>query len=306
MPRHQPSAILLLACWLVTSWLPLMAAQAPEEPSEAIISEEQLQALLQPAHPTPDRPELAGQLRLGGINLLRLMIEGGVLMIPIGVMSLLVVAVSLERWFALRRPPLPQTPTTGDSPSGRGRGAVSPTELYSAAERSPSAAGRVLRDLLGKVGRPIAEGETAIGECIQREADRLYGNVRWLTLAAAVTPLIGLLGTVWGMIIAFYNTTQLTGGVNRAEYLAEGIYVALVTTLAGLAVAIPAAILAHYFEGQITKNLSLVDVELRRLTPRLEPFEGRTRIEISSRGVTLRPLVVAEPPPAQAQPSLGP
>ena len=64
---------------------------------------------------------------------------------------------------------------------------------------------------------------------------------------------MGLLGTVWGMIRAFHDTAQLAPGQNKADYLAEGIYVALVTTLAGLAVAIPAAIFSHYFEG-ITNN----------------------------------------------------
>ena len=62
-------------------------------------------------------------------------------------------------------------------------------------------------------------------------------------------------------------------------------------TLAGLAVAIPAAIAAHYFEGKIVKNLSLVDVELRRLVPLLECYEGRTRFDISSNGLTERVVV---------------
>jgi biopolymer transport protein ExbB len=85
--------------------------------------------------------------------------------------------------------------------------------------------------------------------------------MRWLHLSAAVAPLLGLLGTVWGMIRAFYDTTQLAPGQNKAEYLAEGIYIALVTTLAGLIVAIPAALAAHYFEGK-----------LLRLIRRLEEF----------------------------------
>jgi biopolymer transport protein ExbB len=162
--------------------------------------------------------------------------------------------------------------------------------------------------MLLKVGRPIPEAESAIAGGMQREADHLYGNVRWLTLAAAVTPLIGLLGTVWGMILAFQRTTELGAGKNKAEFLAEGIYIALITTLGGLAVAIPAAIFAHYFEGRITKMLALIETELRRLIPRLESVEGKTRYDISSRGLVRRELPTAELPrrPTAKESSLPP
>ena len=147
----------------------------------------------------------------------------------------------------------------------------------------------------------LPEVEAALAEGAQREADLLYGNVRWLTLAAAVSPLIGLLGTVWGMIIAFHDTTQLGAGSNKAEYLAEGIYIALVTTLGGLAVAIPAAIIAHFFEGRITKMLAQIDTELRRLMPRFESQEGRTRFDLNERGLFRRDVAAAAPPPDSAR-----
>ena len=136
----------------------------------------------------------------------------------------------------------------------------------------------------------MPELETSIAEGVEREADHLYGNVRWLTLAAAVTPLIGLLGTVWGMIIAFYNTKNLAAGINKADFLAEGIYIALVTTLGGLAVAIPAAIFAHYFEGKITRMLGQVEKDLQNLVLRFESHEGKARYDLSSRGLTRRAI----------------
>jgi biopolymer transport protein ExbB len=220
------------------------------------------------------------------LNFLDLLFEGGALMIPIGLMSLLVVAVALERLVALRRGKLmPSGLRKQLRRASQDAGAFVPDELFEACVRYPSAASRILRDMVQKLGRPIPEAEMAISEGTQREADFLYSNVRWLTLAAAVTPLIGLLGTVWGMIIAFYNTTQLGAGTNKAEFLAQGIYVALVTTLGGLAVAIPAAIFAHYFEGRITKMLAKIELELRRLIPRFESYEGKARYEINSRGL---------------------
>ena len=106
---------------------------------------------------------------------------------------------------------------------------------------------------------------------------------------AGVSPLMGLLGTVWGMIRAFHDTTLLTPGQNKADYLAQGIYVALVTTFAGLAVAIPAAVLAHYFEGRIQNLLRETDELLFNLLPQVERFEGKLRVSRQHLGEESRP-----------------
>jgi len=132
--------------------------------------------------------------------------------------------------------------------------------------------------MLLKVGRPHGEIENAITQASQREADRLFSNVRWLNLAAAVTPLLGLLGTVWGMIQAFFQTANLPVEANRAQVLADGIWTALVTTFAGLGVAIPAAVLAPSFEGRLQNLFRELDETLFDILPHLERYEGRLRL----------------------------
>ncbi len=262
-------------------------ASAQTNDPDAGFSQEELQRLAAPTEQTSSEPTASSAGLRNSVNFLTLLVEGGPLMIPIGLMSLLVVAVTLERFVSLRRGMLfpgslrREIRNAGNHPPG-----ASMTVLFSATQHRKSAAGRMLRDVVLKAGRPIPEIESVIGEGAQREADYLYGNVRWLSLAAAVTPLIGLLGTVWGMIIAFYNTTQLVDGMNKAEFLAEGIYVALVTTLGGLAVAIPAAIFAHYFEGKITRTLAIIDGQLRNLMPILESLEGKGRFNAASQQFT--------------------
>ena len=101
--------------------------------------------------------------------------------------------------------------------------------------------------MLLTVGRPMPEIGAMIQESSQREADRQTGPVSWLTLIATVAPLVGLLGTVWGITQAFYDMTNLGPNENKADALATGIYTALVTTLVGLMIAIPAAVIAHFF-----------------------------------------------------------
>ncbi|MFK7735332.1 MAG: MotA/TolQ/ExbB proton channel family protein [Pirellulaceae bacterium] len=270
-------------------------AQAQNGDPDFGISQAELQRMAaeQPASTEPAPPD-ADRVKKGSINFFRLLLDGGVVMLPIALMSLLVVAVSFERFYGLRNARIYPRGLRREVRSAiDDTGTVTPQGLFEQSQRAPSAAARIMEDLLQKIGRPVAEIEATIGESAQREAERLYGNVRWLTLAAAVTPLIGLLGTVWGMILAFYETTQLGAGSNKAEYLAGGIYVALVTTLGGLAVAIPAAVCAHYFEGKITRALALIESEFRRMVPRFESFEGRARYDISARGLTRR--LVSEP-----------
>ncbi len=226
--------------------------------------------------PLPEDGPLREEIE--GINVFALLVKGGFFMVPIFLMSLLVVTFIIERFIALRRERvLPSDLIAELGQLGGSQGSFDPRQAYRICQKHPSAASTVIRAMLLKVGRPHSEVEHAVAESSEREADRIYGNVRWLNLAAAVTPLMGLLGTVWGMIRAFHDTTQLAPGQNKADYLAEGIYVALVTTLGGLVVAIPAAMFAHYFEGKITGLFHEIDEMLFNLMPQVERYEGRVR-----------------------------
>ncbi len=213
------------------------------------------------------------------LNLLTLLLQGGLLMIPIGAMSIILVMLVIERMIALRRErvmPRGLVDTLGEM--GSVPGVMDPRQAYRLCQQFPSSTAVVIRAMLLKTGRPQSEVEHAVSEASEREAERLYANVRWLNLIAAIAPLMGLFGTVWGMIRAFFDTTQLAAGQNKADFLAQGIYVALVTTLGGLAVAIPAAIFAHYFEGRIQRLFHEIDELLFNLLPQIERYEGRMRV----------------------------
>lgn len=236
-----------------------------------------------PADPLPaveaDAAQAAAPAVDPRLNLLDLLIKGGWLMVPIGISSVIALMVVLERCLALRRRRvMPRELLEGLADLGAVPGVMDPRAAYRLCQQYPSSAAVVIRAMLLRIGRPQSEVEHAVAEASEREAERLYTNVRWLTLIAAVAPLMGLFGTVWGMIHAFFDTTQLTAGQNKAEYLAHGIYVALVTTLGGLAVAIPATIFAHYFEGRIQRLFHEIDELLFNLLPQVERFEGRLRV----------------------------
>ena len=203
--------------------------------------------------------------------------KGGVLMYPIGFMSLLVVAIGLERLIALsRRVVLPPRLFSQLEPLLKDK-TTDPRKVYKLCEQYPSTAATVIQSLLLKAGRPMSEVQTQFQVAKDDEAERLYAKVRWLTLAAAVTPLMGLLGTVLGMIQAFKETAAMSSvvGVNRAEQLSEGIYLALITTCAGLIVAIPAAILAHWYEAKILALFRILDRKLISFFAYMERLEDK-------------------------------
>ena len=282
----------LLVAFLVCGSLATSSAQ------DVPIDEAAIEALQQPAPAdvaTDDEASTTSQPT--GIDLMTLIGSGGKFMIPIAIMSLLVVTLSVERFVSLRRKRViprrlvQRLQALRDPVDG-----FDPQAAYKACQENPSAAATVIQAMLARTGQPLGEIERAATDTAQREADDYGGPIRWLNLAAAATPLMGLLGTVWGMIVAFHESTTLTVDRSRSEQLSEGIYTALVTTLAGLIVAIPAAIMAQYLENRLTRLFHRIEELAFTVAPGLERFTGRMRFD-PQRG--LRPMSGAlKPPPA--------
>lgn len=251
-------------------------------PTDETLADNQADSPAVPAAQTPQR-----------ISFLSLLTRGGWFMIPLLVLSILVATIGVERFLALRRAKIfPPELVRQFSLLSQSEGGLDPRRAYQACQRYPSSASYIMRSVLVKVGRSQAEMESAVTESAQREATRLARTTSWLTLAAAIAPLIGLLGTVWGITQAFYDTTQLVVGQNRAEALAQGIYTALVTTMTGLLIAIPAAVLSHYFENRIIQLLNEIEELCFNLLPQFERYEGKLRF---TTGVPAEENAIVEP-----------
>ncbi len=207
-------------------------------------------------------------------TLWELFLAGGPLMWPITAMSIVVLAFGLERMVALRRGRfLPRALATRLREISAGA-PFEPRELTALCTAHPSVLATVVSAALSRLGKPLSEIEQAVEGAENREASRLWANVRPIALAVSITPLLGLLGTVQGMILAFYTTANLEAGANRAAELAGGIYLALITTFAGLCVAIPAAVLAHWLEGRLLSGIRRVDDAVAGLLPRLDDVDS--------------------------------
>ncbi len=200
----------------------------------------------------------------------------------IWVVSLIAVAFAIERFLGLRRSRiLPANFAAGLRAMTSHKGEFDLRHAQRLCRDYPSSAASVVKAMLAKVGRPVPEIERAMTETLEREATRNYANVRVQNLAFNVAPMLGLAGTVHGIILCFYMTAHLPLGANKMDSLATGIYAALICTLAGLIVAIPAGILSYYFEGRILKLFQQVEDLTRSLVPSLERFEGRSRAALA-------------------------
>jgi biopolymer transport protein ExbB len=173
--------------------------------------------------------------------MLELVKSGGPVMIPIIVLSVLALGLIIERVVAFLRVREPRADllpwVLGEL--GKGRGTVLAEELA----RSPSPEAAVLRE--GVLARSTApeERELRMEAKAQKELARLERFLPWLSSLASVETMLGLLGTVTGMIRSF-RALRLSGVADPAV-LAGGISEALITTAAGLMVAIPCLITYH-------------------------------------------------------------
>lgn len=190
-----------------------------------------------------------------------LVAAGGWVMLPILLCSALALAIVLERLWALR-----DSVVTPQRLIRRIPDLVAAPYLEERilnALRADSPLGHILAAGLGNRG----EGREVIRERIE-EAGRqvvheLERYLNTLGTIAAVTPLLGLLGTVIGMIKVFAAITA--AGVGDAQALAGGISEALLTTAAGLCVAIPALILYRYLRGRVEELVVGMEAEAIRL-----------------------------------------
>lgn len=215
----------------------------------------------QDAAPGPEAPAAQVDPDSGLIptqNLVSIITKGGVVMIPIILCSFLLVAVLFERIIMLRRGRIIPRPFVKRFLSQVREGQLEPAQALLVCEENGSPVATIFAAAVKRWGRPAVEVEQAVLDAGEREVNQLRRNLRVFNGVATVSPLLGLLGTVFGMIRTF-NDIAGQGAMGRADQLANGISEALITTAAGLTVAIPALILYMYFVGRVDSMVIELD-----------------------------------------------
>lgn len=208
------------------------------------------------------------------LSLIDILFKGGWVMVPILLLSLIAVFLVAERMYVVRK-------------AGAGKhadlmlqvrdyikmGDVRGSIAYCQRQGSPIS--RMLIRGLERLGRPISDIQDAVQAAGKYEAYTLTKRTDMLASIAGIAPMLGFLGTVFGMISAFQQIQNLQGNVNPSV-LAGGIWEALVTTGAGLSVGILALFFYNFLLNRINRVVS--DMELAAtefIDLLLEPVEGR-------------------------------
>ena len=219
-------------------------------------------------------------------SLFEMLLAGGPIMIPLLLASFAMVLIAFERIISLRRGRVVPRLFVERLLLQLREGALDRGEALERCEDESSHVARVFAAAIRKWGKPAVEVEQAVLDEGERIANVLRRYLRVLNGVSTVAPLLGLLGTVWGMIQSF-NVIATSPAMGRAEMLAGGISVALITTAAGLLIAIPAMIFYLYFVGRVDRLIMEIDDHGQDLVNliSLEALEERktTRLTIARR-----------------------
>lgn len=219
---------------------------------------------------------------------------GGFLMWPILICSVIAMAIIVERFWALRQKRIIPENLVAQVWQWAKIGHLDPTRIHSLRTGSPL--GRILSAGLANMKHDrdiMRESIEEVGRHVVHDLER-YLNT--LGTIASITPLLGLLGTVFGMIEVFSVITSK--GVGDASVLAGGISKALITTAAGLSVAIPSLIFYRYFRGRIDELVVAMEQEAIKMIEVLHgEREQKTEPEKEQKeNITDRAQVNVRPP----------
>lgn len=185
-----------------------------------------------------------------------LVMDGGYIMIPLALLLLLTIYVFTERCIVIGRA-LKEDPTF----MKRIRDYVHEADLESAVrlcKNTDTPYARLIMKGLQRIGRPTQDVLAAIENTGNLEIANLGKGLPWLSTTAAGAPMLGFLGTVVGMIEAFFTLAK-AGAASNITLLSGGIYQALVTTVAGLVVGIIALFAYNYLVARINRVMSRLE-----------------------------------------------
>jgi biopolymer transport protein ExbB len=193
-------------------------------------------------------------------------IKGGLVMWPLLTCSIVAVAVILERIWALQRRRIISTSLVGAIEQNSGdKEATDKVRIQ--AEKDGSVLGELVGITFKHAGLSKAENVEAVQAAARQIVGRLERGLTTLSLITEISPLLGLMGTVLGMVRLFTDVAEM--GLGEPKAIATGIFEALITTVAGLAIAIPALIAFMYLRRRIETMALELERHINELLTRL-------------------------------------
>jgi len=218
------------------------------------------QGVVEPAPLPPGLPTLGEESPIPTKNLLQVFHDGGLLMYPIALCSFILLVFVFERAISLRRGRVIPRPFVKRFIEQLKDGRIDQDQALALCEENQSPVAEVFAAAVKKWGRSCVEVEQAILDAGERVTSRLRQYLRLFNGISTISPLLGLLGTVLGMISAFNAIAANGEAAGQREVLASGISQALLTTAAGMSVALPALIAYLFFSGRVDRLIMEIDL----------------------------------------------
>lgn len=228
-----------------------------------------------------------------GLDVRALINAGGTIGFLIIGLSVAMVALIVEHLLSIRRRALMPPGLAEDLHKLIAAGQYAQAEKV--CREQPSFLSYVVVSGLQDIGLGYSAVEKAMEDASQEQAARLYRKIEYLSVIGAIAPMLGLMGTVWGMILAFSEFAQ-KANPQVAEF-APGISRALVTTLLGLCVAVPALASFFLFRNRIDEMVAEIALKAEAiLSPYKRSTGGQKRTEVSSSSPNRPPARPTVPP----------
>jgi biopolymer transport protein ExbB len=177
----------------------------------------------------------AGGAEMDSIALIDLLLKGGVLMIPLAILLVVAIYIFFERWFTIKKASKIDPNFMNNIKDYVANGNIDAAKTLCKNTDSPIA--RMIEKGLSRLGKPLKNIEVAIENTGKLQVYKMEKSLVTLATISGAAPMLGFLGTVLGMIGAFYNLAQ-SGGDGGDDILANDIFQVLVTSVSGLAIGI--------------------------------------------------------------------
>lgn len=186
-----------------------------------------------------------------------LLIKGGWVMIPIGILAVLALVIFFERYFTIRK-----ASRNESSLMVQVRENILNGRLESAiaiCKNSNTPLGRMLQKGLLRIGRPIKDIEGAIENVGKLEVSKLEKNIAIIGIVAGIAPMFGFLGTIAGVIKIFFDISKTNN--YSMDVISGGLYVKMITSAAGLFVGIMAYVCYHILNIMVDKVILKLETD---------------------------------------------
>jgi len=187
--------------------------------------------------------------------------RGGIVMIPLILCSVVALVVSVERWLYLRNARVDTARLMGKIRTAIERSSVQ--EARGLCEATPGPVARVLAATLAHFDMPKEDLREVAREVALAETPVLDGHLPVLATMVTVAPLLGLLGTISGLIKVFHVIAG--GAIGDAAALSGGIAEALITTFTGLCIAIPFLVVYNSLAGRVESLIHEIELRVTEL-----------------------------------------